>query len=99
LARVLKRLHYPLDVIPTCVRWYQCRAGNTHQDPSEKYLNNIVEQGLRAIKRRIRPMLGFEKFGCARILLNGIELMHMVNKGQMKNYFDLRPTPAQQFHS
>jgi len=22
LARVLKRLHYPLDVILTCVRWY-----------------------------------------------------------------------------
>ena len=40
-------------------------------------------------------MLGFKKFGCARILLNGIELMHLINKGQMKDYFDLRPTPAQ----
>jgi hypothetical protein len=36
VARVLKRLDYPLDVILTCVRWYQSRAGNTHQDPSEK---------------------------------------------------------------
>jgi transposase-like protein len=65
----------------------------------KKYLNTIAEQDHRAIKRRIRPMLGFKKFGCARILLNGIELMHMINKGQMKNYSDLRPTPAQQFHS
>jgi transposase-like protein len=64
-----------------------------------KYLNNIVEQDHRAIKRRIRPMLGFKKFTCARILLTGIELMHMINKGQMKNYFGLRRTPAQQFHS
>jgi transposase-like protein len=65
----------------------------------KKYLNNIVEQDHRAIKRRIRPMLGFKKFTCARILLTGIELMHMINKGQMKNYFGLRRTPAQQFHS
>jgi transposase-like protein len=35
-----------------------------------KYLNNIVEQDHRAIKRRIRPMLGFKKFSSARILLN-----------------------------
>jgi len=34
-----------------------------------KYLNNIVEQDHRAIKRRTRPMLGFKKFGCARILI------------------------------
>jgi transposase-like protein len=65
----------------------------------KKSLNNIVEQDLRAIKRRIRPMLGFEKCGCAHILLSGIELMHLINKGQMKNYSDLRPTPAQQSHS
>jgi putative transposase len=60
-----------------------------------KYLNNIVEQDHRAIKRRTRPMLGFKKFGCARILLNGIELMHMINKGQMKNY----GLTAQQFYA
>jgi transposase-like protein len=63
-----------------------------------KYLNNIVEQDHRAIKRRIRPMLGFKRFSSARVLLNGIELMHMINKGQMKTYGLLR-TPAQQFHS
>jgi putative transposase len=34
-----------------------------------KYLDNIVEQDHRAIKRRIRPMLGFKKFNCARVIL------------------------------
>jgi putative transposase len=63
-----------------------------------KYLNNIVEQDHRAIKRRTRPMLGFKKFACARILLNGIELMHMIYKGQMKSH-GLERTAAQQFYS
>jgi hypothetical protein len=62
----LSNIHQPLWV-------YHRRAENTHQDPSEKYLNNIVEQDHWAIKRRIRPMLGFKKFNSARVLLNGIE--------------------------
>ena len=49
-----------------------------------KYLNNIIEQGHRGIKRRTRPMLGFKNFRCARILLGGIEMMHMIRKGQMQ---------------
>jgi putative transposase len=49
-----------------------------------KYLNNVVEQDHRAIKRRTRPMLGFKTFRCARILLAGIELAHMIAKSQMK---------------
>ena len=63
-----------------------------------KYLNNIVEQDHRAIKRRTRPMLGFKKFAGARILLNGIELMHMIYKGQLKSH-GLERTAAQQFYS
>jgi transposase-like protein len=49
-----------------------------------KYLNNIVEQDHRAIKRRTRPMLGFKDFNCARVILSGIELMRMIKKGQVK---------------
>lgn len=63
-----------------------------------KYLNNIVEQDHRAIKRRTRPMLGFKDFRCARILLSGIELMHMITKGQMKDG-GWGQTPAQLFYS
>jgi putative transposase len=50
-----------------------------------KYLNNIVEQDRRAVKRRTRPMLGFKDLRSVRILLSGIELMHMIRKGQMKD--------------
>jgi putative transposase len=60
------------------------------------YLNYIIEQGHRAIKRRTRPMLGFKSFRCARILLGGIELMHMIKKDQMQAS---RQTPAEQFYS
>lgn len=47
-----------------------------------KYLNNIVEQDHRAIKRVTRPMLGFKSFRAASNVLTGIELMHMIRKGQ-----------------
>jgi transposase-like protein len=48
-----------------------------------KYLNNIVEQDHRAVKRVTRPMLGFKAFGAAQDTLVGIELMHMIRKKQM----------------
>ncbi len=47
-----------------------------------KYLNNIVEQDHRAIKRVTRPMLNFKSFRSAGCVLAGVELMHMVRKGQ-----------------
>lgn len=62
------------------------------------YLNNIVEQDHRAIKRRIRPMMGFKDFRCARLILLGIETMHMIRKGQMKDNGVTR-TAADQFYS
>src|SRR5471030_549344 len=64
-----------------------------------KYLNNVVEQDHRAIKRRTRPMLGFKDFDCARVILIGIEVMHMIKKGQMK-CTDKEPlSAANQFYS
>ena len=62
-----------------------------------KYLNNIVEQDHRAIKRLTRPMLGFKSFWSAAITLAGIEIMHMIRKGQLICQRTL--TPAQQFYS
>ncbi|MGF6852937.1 transposase-like protein [Paraburkholderia sp. CI3] len=58
-----------------------------------------MEQDHRAIKRRTRPMLGFKDFRCARILLSGIELMHMIAKGQMRDAGKLKPSAARQFYS
>ena len=48
-----------------------------------KYLNNIVEQDHRGVKRVTRPMLGFKSFEAAQDTLVGIELMHMIKKRQM----------------
>lgn len=48
-----------------------------------KYLNNMVEQDHRAIKRITRGMLGFKSFWSARIIIAGIETMHMIKKGQL----------------
>ena len=49
-----------------------------------KYLNNIIEQDHRFIKRRTRPMLGFKRFTTAWRTLRGIEIMHALRKGQAR---------------
>jgi putative transposase len=48
-----------------------------------KYLNNIVAQDHRAVKRVTRPMLEFKSFDAAQDTLVGSELMHMIKKRQM----------------
>ncbi|PGC30997.1 IS6 family transposase [Bacillus pseudomycoides] len=48
-----------------------------------KYLNNIVEQDHRFIKKRVRSMLGLKSFGTTTSIISGIETMHMVKKGQL----------------
>lgn len=47
-----------------------------------KYLNNIIEQDHRHIKRRTDPMLGFKNFKSACAIISGIETFHMIHKGQ-----------------
>ena len=46
-----------------------------------KYLDNIVEQDHRSVKRVTRPVLGFKSFWSARIAIAGIGTMHMIKKG------------------
>jgi putative transposase len=58
-----------------------------------KYLNNLVEQDHRFIKRRVRPMLGFKSFKSAASTIAGIELVNMIRKGQFRPEF----RPFQQF--
>ena len=48
-----------------------------------KYLNNIVEQDHRFIKKRVRSMLGLKSFRTAKSILSGIEAMHIIKKGQL----------------
>jgi IS6 family transposase len=49
-----------------------------------KFLNNIVEQDHRRVKRLVRPGLGFGSFHTARRTLAGYEVMAMVRKGQLR---------------
>jgi transposase-like protein len=49
---------------------------------ARRYLNNIVEQDHRAIKRRCASMLGLKSFRTAAITLRGIELAHRIRKRQ-----------------
>jgi len=64
-----------------------------------KYLNNIVEQDHRAIKRVTRPMLNFKSFRAAGSVLAGIELIHMIRKGQFANGGAHAMSFAEQFSS
>ena len=47
-----------------------------------KYLNNIVEQAHRIIKKITKQMKGFKAFHSADAILSGNELHHMLKKGQ-----------------
>ena len=48
-----------------------------------KYLNNLIEQDHRFIKRRVNPGLGFSSFNTARRTIRGYESMNMIRKGQI----------------
>jgi len=48
-----------------------------------KYLNNLIEQDHRFIKKRTKPMLGFKSFRSAKITIAGIENIRMIQKGQI----------------
>jgi putative transposase len=48
-----------------------------------KYLNNLIEQEHRFIKKRTKPMLGFKSFRSAKITIAGIENIRMIQKGQI----------------
>ncbi len=48
-----------------------------------KYLNNLIEQDHRFIKRLVKPGMGFFSFETAWRTLQGYEVMNMVRKGQM----------------
>ena len=63
-----------------------------------KYLNNIVEQDHRTIKRITRRMLGFKSFWSARIIIAGIETMHMIRKGQLDCPAGSTASAADQFY-
>jgi len=68
-------------------------SGTSIELRQSKYLNNLVEQDHRAVKRRTRPMMGVKSFRSAVRLIAGIETMHMVGPG------GLAFSPADYFYS
>ena len=81
------------------IRRLQADSGLYIEMRQSKYLNNLVEQDHRAVKRLTRPMFGFKTFGCARILIAGIEVMHMIRKGQLGDIKDRSLSATNQFYS
>ena len=63
-----------------------------------QYLNNCIEQDHRAVKRRVRSMLGFKSVDSARVILGGIELVHMLRKQQARYVCSQLLSLAKQFH-
>lgn len=63
-----------------------------------RYLNNRIEQDQCAVKRRVRPMLGFKALDSARADLGGIEMIHMMRKQQARYARDPQPSMAEQFN-
>jgi transposase-like protein len=64
-----------------------------------KYLNNMVEQDHRAVKRVTRPMLGCKAFDAAQATLIGIELIPMLRKAQLRGGKEAGRSVAKQFYT
>ena len=62
-----------------------------------KYLNNIVEQDHRGIKRIYKPTLGFKNFHTAHNTLRGIEIVRMIKKNQFADDNATDKTPFETF--
>jgi len=53
-----------------------------------KYLNNIIEQDHRRIKKKTRSSMGYQSYHTAYKTIRGIEIIHMLRKGQLFHLFD-----------
>jgi transposase-like protein len=76
---------------------YNVDADDTVEIRQCKYRNNIVEQDHRFVKQKTRAALGFKTFRTARATIMGIELVHMIRKGQVRPLDN--GTDAQQFYA
>jgi putative transposase len=81
------------------IKSYNEAQGTAIEIRKIKYLNNIVEQDHRGVKRVTRPMLGFKAFDAAQSTVTGIELMHMLRKGQLEDGIEQGLTAAEQFYA
>jgi transposase-like protein len=101
----LKANHHPPRVINVDKNLaLSCAIGNLKIDdllPEKtvlrqvKFLNNIVEEDHRFIKKITKPALGFQSCQTASKTICGIEAMLMIRKGQVKRAFIGDETRAQ----
>ena len=106
LTKAMRRHSVPEKIIidgnaanEAAIKSYNEEYGTTIVTRQVKYLNNIVEQDHRAVKRVTRPMLGFKSFHTAHRPQVGIELIHMLRKGQLDNRGRKGLTTTEQFYS
>ena len=71
----------------------------THQGREVRFRLVASEQDHRAIKRVVRPMLGFKSFRCARAIIAGIETMPMIMKEQLDGLKATTSSAADKFYS
>jgi putative transposase len=84
----------------SAIRSYNAEHSTVIAIHQVKYLNNLVEQDHRGVKRITHPRLGFKSFDAAQCTLTGVELMHMLKKGQLVEEAGAEGlTPAEQFYA
>jgi transposase-like protein len=87
------------DANEAAIKRYNEAHGTNISIRQVKYLNNMVEQDHRGVKRVTRPMLGFKSFAAAQSTLVGVELMHMLRKGQLEDGVEQGLTAAEQSYA
>jgi len=87
------------DANEAAIKRYNQEYGTAITIRQVKELNNVVEQDHRGVKRVTRPMVGFKAFDAAQATLVGIELMHMLRKGQLAGGSEQGLTAAEQFYT
>jgi transposase-like protein len=90
---IFKWQHFAPEIILCAVRWY-LRYSLSYREVEEllkrcrhrpvRYLNNILEQNHRGIKKRIRTKQHFRRFVCARTTIQGYETIHKIRRGQVR---------------
>ena len=68
----------------SAIKAYNDEAGTNIEIRQCKYLNNIVEQSHRPVKLKTRVALGFKAFHSAHATLQGVEVIQMIRKGQVR---------------
>jgi putative transposase len=107
LTQAIRRHHVPYVITldgsranAAAIASYNAEPGTTIEVRQVRSRNNVVEQDHRAVKRVVRPMLGFKSMETAQRTVAGIEVMHMRKKGQMVTQEGMQGlTPAQQFYA